>query len=178
MRAVLIVASVLVLIACGHTPPVSQPSPQQSVDEALTPSPRPKQPFVEPERATPLEALLKQQYESWRGVPYRLGGMSRAGVDCSGFVQLTFKNKLGIKIPRSTEAQSKIGIPVDRRELETGDLVFFKTSWKKGHVGIYLNNGFFLHASTSRGVMISNLENPYWRRAYWMSRRIDLSRHR
>ncbi len=177
MRAVFIIASVLLLIACGHSPPVYETSRQTTVETVASP-PRSQQPFVEPERATPLEALLKQQYESWRGVPYRLGGMSRAGVDCSGFVQLTFKNKLGIKIPRSTEAQSKIGIPVDRRELETGDLVFFKTSWKKGHVGIYLNNGFFLHASTSRGVMISNLENPYWRRAYWMSRRIDLSRHR
>jgi cell wall-associated NlpC family hydrolase len=67
-------------------------------------------------------------------------------------------------LPRSTEAQARIGEPIAISELRTGDLVFFKTSWKTGHVGIYLNDGFFMHASTTKGVMISSLENPYWKK--------------
>ncbi len=175
MRVFWVLAVVVMLFACEQKSPVREPIAKPVTTQA--PAVR-KLPFNETVTATPLEERLKQQYESWRGVPYRLGGLSRAGVDCSGFVHLTFKTQLGVRVPRTTEAQSKVGIPVDKRELQTGDLVFFKTSWKKGHVGIYLNNGFFLHASTSKGVMISNLDNPYWRRAYWMSRRIDLSDYR
>jgi cell wall-associated NlpC family hydrolase len=59
-------------------------------------------------------------------------------------------------------------------ELQTADLVFFKTGWKTRHVGIYIGEGQFLHASTSRGVMISSLDNPYWQRHYWTSRRVPL----
>ncbi|MDH3218739.1 MAG: C40 family peptidase, partial [Gammaproteobacteria bacterium] len=60
---------------------------------------------------------------------------------------------------------------VSPRQIQPGDLVFFKTGWKKNHVGIYLRNGKFMHASSSRGVMISEIQNPYWSDAFWMARR-------
>jgi cell wall-associated NlpC family hydrolase len=167
-----VVVLTLWLIACSHQP-VSKPaqySKGEPSQKEITSAP--KRPF-KPQPVTPLEPLLKQQYEDWRGVPYRLGGLSRAGVDCSGFVYLTFKERLGVVLPRSTEAQARIGEPIAISELRTGDLVFFKTSWKTGHVGIYLNDGFFMHASTTKGVMISSLENPYWKKNYWMSRRVN-----
>ncbi len=116
-------------------------------------------------------ALLQQLHE-WRGVPYREGGLSKRGVDCSGFVYLTYGSRFGIRLPRTTRAQAAVGRPVSQRELRPGDLVFFHTKWKTNHVGIYLGNGQFIHASTSRGVMASDLSNPYWRKAYWKAVRV------
>ena len=121
---------------------------------------------------TPLVKKLYEHYNQWRGVKYKEGGMSKKGVDCSGYVHLTYKNKLNKKIPRSTELLSKSGKRIDTRYMKPGDLVFFKTGWKARHVGIYIKDGKFMHASSSRGVMISKLNNPYWSDAFWMARRL------
>jgi cell wall-associated NlpC family hydrolase len=115
--------------------------------------------------------LLYDQYNNWRGVRYREGGLSKEGIDCSGYVHLTYKDRLKQNIPRSTELLAKSGIEVSPRQIRPGDLVFFKTGWKTNHVGIYLKNGTFMHASSSRGVMISKFDNPYWSDAFWMVRR-------
>ncbi len=111
-------------------------------------------------------------HQEWRGIPYRLGGMSKRGVDCSGFVYLAYKELLGQTIPRTTSEQLNSGAKVPKDRLKAGDLVFFKTGWTTRHVGIYLSDSKFLHASTSQGVMISTLENSYWKRKYWLSRRL------
>ncbi len=116
---------------------------------------------------------LYQQYEVWRGTPYQLGGTTRRGIDCSAFTQITLQQKLGIKLPRTTIQQQATGQPVDKRQLSAGDLVFFKTGGdKQRHVGIYIEDGLFLHASTSKGVIISRLDNPYWEKHYWKSMRV------
>ena len=115
---------------------------------------------------------LYSQYKNWKGIKYRMGGLSKNGIDCSGFVYRTFRSQLGINIPRTTEAQSSLGEQIDINELKSGDLVFFKTSTKVRHVGIYLENNNFLHASTSKGVMISKLNNVYWKSKYWKSKRL------
>ncbi|EHX6836502.1 C40 family peptidase, partial [Salmonella enterica subsp. enterica serovar Muenster] len=101
-------------------------------------------------------------------------GMSRRGVDCSGFVVVTMRDKFDLQLPRDTREQSKIGTRIDKDELLPGDLVFFKTgSGESGlHVGIYDTNNEFIHASTSRGVMRSSLDNVYWRKNFWQARRI------
>ena len=119
-------------------------------------------------------AGLNDQLQSWRGTPYRYGGMSRSGVDCSGFVLMTMRDKFDLHLPRETRQQSKIGTEIDKDELLPGDLVFFKTgSGESGlHVGIYDTNNQFIHASTSRGVMRSSLDNVYWRKNFWQARRI------
>jgi len=115
---------------------------------------------------------LGLQYRKWKGVKYREGGMSKKGVDCSGFVQLTFRNRLGKSIPRTTKALAKYGKKVRRRSLRPGDLVFFKTRRKVRHVGIYYGDNMFLHASTSRGVMLSNMDDIYWGERFWQARRV------
>jgi len=120
---------------------------------------------------TEIVTLLYDQYNDWRGVRYREGGLSKNGVDCSGYVYLTFKQRLNRTIPRSTELLARSGTKVSPRQIRPGDLVFFNTGWKKNHVGIYLRNGKFMHASSSRGVMISEIQNPYWSDAFWMARR-------
>jgi len=117
-------------------------------------------------------SALKSQYSQWRGVPYHVGGQSKRGVDCSGFVQLTFRDRFHMTIPRTTRKLSSYGKKVRRSHLQPGDLVFFKTGLRKRHVGIYVEKGTFLHASTSRGVMLSSLNDGYWDDHYWQARRV------
>lgn len=116
------------------------------------------------------QALL-DQYQSWAGTPYRLGGTNRSGIDCSAFTQITFRDQFGLDIQRTTLAQLQSGASIAKQQLQAGDLVFFQTGYKQRHVGIYLQEGKFLHASTSRGVIVSRLDNPYWRKHYWTARR-------
>lgn len=115
---------------------------------------------------------LNIQYKQWKGVNYTYGGNSKSGIDCSAFVQKTFKDKLEINIPRTTALQSKIGNKISLDELEMGDLVFFKTGFNSRHVGIYLEGGKFMHASTKRGVTISRLDNIYYSKHFWKVKRI------
>lgn len=124
---------------------------------------------------TALHARLLEQYNEWKGTPYRLGGVDKSGIDCSGFVQVTYRTKAGLRLPRTTELQSVSGVPVAQSTLQTGDLVFFNINQRTRHVGIYLRDDHFLHASKSRGVMISDLSNPYWQAHYWKSKRLSLS---
>ena len=120
-----------------------------------------------------VKQVLNQQYNDWHDVKHRMGGMSKKGIDCSGLVYQTYKTKLGVEVPRSTEDQSKIGSAVKQGQLRAGDLVFFKTGIFTRHVGMYIDEGDFLHVSTSNGVMVSNLDDPYWRSAYWKARRVQ-----
>ncbi|AOM40321.1 C40 family peptidase [Xenorhabdus hominickii] len=117
---------------------------------------------------------LKDQLAKWHNTPYRYGGIDRRGVDCSGFVYRTFHDRFNIQLPRTTSEQTKLGTRINKDDLMPGDLVFFKTgSGESGlHVGIYDTNNQFIHASTSKGVIRSSLDNVYWRRVFWQARRI------
>ena len=120
-----------------------------------------------------IKQILIQQHKDWRHVQHRMGGISKKGIDCSGLVYQTYRAKLGFNMPRSTEHQSKVGRSVQQNQLRAGDMVFFKTGIFSRHVGMYIDKGNFLHVSSSKGVMISSLENPYWTSAYWKARRIQ-----
>ena len=119
-----------------------------------------------------IKGRLYTQYNKWRGVRYRLGGSNKRGIDCSAFVQVTFKTKLGLNLPRTTSLQSMLGKEIGKSELQAGDLVFFRTGQNSRHVGIYLEENKFLHASQSQGVTISKLDNDYWKSNYWKSIRM------
>ncbi|NVD06699.1 hydrolase [Vibrio sp. JPW-9-11-11] len=122
-----------------------------------------------------LKHSLMQVYAVWQGAPYRLGGTSINGVDCSAFVQVTYQQALGYRLPRTTKDQVKVGDEISYQQANVGDLVFFKTAPKVRHVGVYLGNKQFMHASTSKGVIISRLDNPYWASKYWHVRRVRSS---
>ena len=119
-----------------------------------------------------VKKVLYSQFNDWQGVRYRYGGLSRSGIDCSGFVYVTFKTKLGLDLPRTTALQTRLGKEVNKSELKAGDLVFFKTTFQSGHVGIFLENDRFLHVSERKGVTISRLNDNYWKSNYWKSVRI------
>jgi lipoprotein Spr len=125
-------------------------------------------PDEEPEPAPPLaresevRAVLLEQWQDWRGVPYRMGGSDRRGLDCSAFAQLTFRERFGIELPRESSAQRGAGIEIPFERAVPGDLLFFDTGLRKQHVGIYAGEDQFLHVSTRAGVMLSSLRDPYW----------------
>ena len=119
-----------------------------------------------------IEDALHDYYRQWQGVPYRYGGRNASGIDCSSFVRQTMGAIESLDLPRTTSEQAERGMAIDRRDLSPGDLVFFKTGGSGRHVGVYVGNGRFMHASTSQGVTISRLDNIYWRRHYWQARRV------
>ncbi|WP_115718601.1 NlpC/P60 family protein [Gallaecimonas mangrovi] len=131
----------------------------------------PPAPAANPQAANTVVEKLHQQYRHWRGVKYRLGGTSKSGVDCSAFTQITFMQQFATPLKRTTSEQVHQGHWVSQAKLKPGDLVFFKIRGYR-HVGIYQGGGFFLHASTSLGVTVSSIKDPYWQAHYWTARRI------
>ena len=121
-----------------------------------------------------VSSQLNQQLSQWHGTPYRYGGHSRSGVDCSGFVQITFKDRFNSLLPRTTAQQAQLGEKITKNQLQSGDLVFFKTGRGENglHVGIYDRDGTFIHASTSKGVIRSSMETSYWKKHFWQARRL------
>ncbi|MXP48535.1 bifunctional murein DD-endopeptidase/murein LD-carboxypeptidase [Pantoea sp. Eser] len=132
--------------------------------------------FEEMVRNVYVKSRIMDQYAVWKGVRYRLGGDTKRGIDCSAFVQRTFRDQFGLELPRSTSEQQGTGKEISRTRLRPGDLVLFRAGSTGRHVGIYLGNDNFVHASTSSGVMISNLNDDYWKKRYREGRRV-LSRN-
>lgn len=110
-----------------------------------------------------------QVYHQWAGTRYRLGGSSKAGIDCSAFVKEVMSRAFSKHLPRSTAEQKHVGRAITKSDLRPGDLVFFR---KNHHVGVYIGGGKFVHASSSRGVTTSSLSESYWARNYTQSRRV------
>jgi cell wall-associated NlpC family hydrolase len=121
-------------------------------------------------RTSKLAQTLARSALRFLGTPYVFGGTSSSGFDCSGFVQHVFAT-LGIGLPRTADAQYDAGKPAVGGP-RAGDLVFFDTYGGVSHVGIYLGNGQFVHASSSRGVMVSKLSEAYWASRYVGAKRI------
>jgi cell wall-associated NlpC family hydrolase len=119
-----------------------------------------------------IEYKLRQAARQWLRTPHRLGGLDRRGIDCSGLVKVLYIDLFKINLPRTTRLQVRKGRAVASGKWIAGDLVFFKPDNKGSHVGIYLADREFLHASTRRGVMVSKLSEPYWRQCYWKARRV------
>lgn len=112
--------------------------------------------------------------DEWYGTRYQMGGSTKHGIDCSALTQILFQNVWGIELPRTAREQHKAARPISRVELKEGDLVFFNTRGGVSHVGIYLQNNKFVHASSSGGVTISDLFEEYWMKRFIGVGRIEV----
>lgn len=127
---------------------------------------------------TEVESLPSKQLlevvDEWYGVRYRTGGNTTSGVDCSGFTVAVYAALYGMTIPRVSREQYRISRKISTTELQEGDLVFFNTNGRGvSHVGVYLGNNKFIHASVSRGVMVNDLFESYYLKRYIGAGRID-----
>jgi hypothetical protein len=124
-----------------------------------------------------IEKRIRDEYAQWKGTEHRLGGTDQSGIDCSGFVREVYKTLFNMDLPRTTKEQVKEGSPINRKNLQAGDLVFFKPLTYPRHVGIFLSENEFVHASKSKGVIISQIDPYYWGKYYWTARRVLSSAH-
>lgn len=117
-------------------------------------------------------AVVGESY-NWLGTPYRYAGNTKRGIDCSGLVHAVFK-KFDLVLPRRSRDMYGKGRAIKRNQLQPADLVFFANTAGKGisHVGIYVGNDRFIHASTRAGVIVSSLDDPYYTRHYAGARMI------
>lgn len=124
----------------------------------------------------PVESVTNERLirflESWYGTPYKFGGGDRLGIDCSAFCSMLMDSVYGVALPRTARSQYEMGVKIKKDQLKEGDLVFFNTTGGISHVGIYLANNKFVHAATSAGVMISDLEDMYYRKRFLGANRV------
>lgn len=120
-----------------------------------------------------LKRRIMNEFAQWRGTDYKWGGDSRNGIDCSAFTRRIIASVIHKHLPRTTLGQIRIGHLVAQDELKVGDLVFFETEPNVRHVGVFVGNDSFIHASSSQGVTVSHLSNQYWQDHYTTARRIS-----
>lgn len=117
---------------------------------------------------------LFKEIEKWIGTRYRYGGATEKGIDCSAYTGTIVHHVFGLVLPRTARDQYANCIKLEKEELQQGDLVFFNTRGGISHVGLYLGNGYFTHASTSIGVTISNLSETYWSKKFVRGGRLTM----
>lgn len=144
---------------------------------ASAPRPQKAQALPQGPEANLQEEKIQEEMEKYLGVRYKRGGDSTKGFDCSGFVKQIYSEVFGVDLPHQSSQQDKCSLltKVSSDELRTGDVVFFSGGRKKkgiNHVGIYLSDGKFIHSSRTKGVVISSLEDTYWKPRFVASKRL------
>lgn len=131
-------------------------------------------------RGNKMQKKVIEEAYSWIGTPYKYGGVEKGeGVDCSGMVMMVYESVAGEKLPRNSAKQAEFCNEISAEEVDMGDLVFFATGKdpdKVSHVGIVIDNDSFIHASSSKGVVVSQLSSAYYQRTFRMFGRIP-NRH-
>jgi len=158
-----VLAAFILIAACAASPkqsqvPASKPAHLQVIKGASADA--------------KIEKRLREEYRRWQGTRHRLGGTGSRGIDCSGFVQAIYKDIFNIDLPRTTKAQVKQGRSISFKELRAGDLVFFQPPTYPRHVGIFISDSEFVHASKNKGVTLSKIDKTYWGKYYWTARRL------
>lgn len=172
--AVLITAGATVS-SCGSSRHASSGS-RKSASAAVSSSKSKSPGTITIDKSLPSETrALLAEASKWLGTGYRYGGDTRSGVDCSGLVLNLYRSALAIKLPRSSSQQREYCTQISKKDLMEGDLVFFTTgsSSKVNHVGMYVGNGRMIHSSTSRGVIVSALDEAYYTRTFHSAGRVD-----
>jgi len=119
------------------------------------------------------KAKMGKIIDSYLGAPYQFGGKTKTGIDCSGLVVQVYKQYAGFNLPHDTKKLYRLVKHIDRDDLVYGDLVFFSDGWFSiSHVGIYVGDGKFVHSTKGFGVIVSSLDEDYYRKRYRGARRV------
>lgn len=122
---------------------------------------------------------LMNVYNNWRGTRYRWGGDSKDGIDCSALTRRVYRAVFnGYELPRVSVDQVRTGNIVSRENLKPGDILFFRPRNSVNHTAVYLGNSLFINASSSKGVIISSIEEPYWNKYFRYGVRVSAARRR
>lgn len=160
-KKLFIITICIMLSACGTTAPKREALSYYESDEYFNH-------LYETQNYTPKQKRLVSVGKDLIGTPYVLGSTNpERGLDCSGFTQYVYKHGLDINLPRTARQQNAAGQYVSRQYLLPGDLVFLDLAGDLSHVGIYIGDGRFFHASTSRNrLMVADMNNPYYSQRY------------
>ena len=167
-RPLLLLVFLSLLAACGSIRPAPRYTDSTNTGAVV-------RELEERRHATP--SRLARVVDSYLGIPYKWGGTTRAGMDCSAFTRAIFRETYGVELPRTSKQMYGVGRAIPQEQsLKPGDLVFFKNTYSGpgvSHVGIYLGNGRFAHASSNKGGTITPLDNPYFQPRYIGARRVE-----
>ncbi|MCC5918833.1 MAG: C40 family peptidase [Cryomorphaceae bacterium] len=171
-RVLIILGAVGLLASCGGVKPTTSTYPEFVWEESSSPvvrTPAKKEKKEDPEPIKTEEADLSTVIDTWIGTPYQWGGTTREGADCSGFTLRLYEEVFGIRLQgRRVEDFFQLVEIVKLGNAQPGDLVFFRIKGNRvDHVGIYLGDNRFAHASSSRGVIISSLEEAYYQKYFF-----------
>ncbi len=184
VKKVFFIATLVFLVSCGSSKKVSQKrQPTKKIVDKRTTTAKTNTKVSGKENSTEIGPSLADKViwtaVSYKGTPYRSGGTSKSGMDCSGLVYTSFQTR-GLSLPRSSSMMNTEGYKISLKEVRRGDLVFFKTTNKSrsrvNHVGLVTSakNGAvkFIHSTSSRGVIVSSLEEKYWNKAFVEAKRV------
>ena len=113
-----------------------------------------------------VERKLLTSYKKWRGTKYAWGGDSKNGIDCSALTRRVYREAFNKELPRVSQQQIKKGTRVSAKNLKSGDIVYFRPDNRVSHTAVYVGNSLFINASSSKGVVMSSLKSPYWRKYF------------
>ena len=130
---------------------------------------------VSQKKTVKLQNDLLKSYSHWKGTKYELGGDSPSGMDCSALTRRVYREVYGYELPRQTVQQIKVGAHIPRENLKPGDIVFFKPEDTNNHTAVYFGDSLFINASSSKGVVISTLENTYWNKYFKYGVRVRMA---
>ena len=117
-------------------------------------------------RTVQLQDALLKSFENWKGTKYVFGGDSDRGIDCSALTRRVYREVFNKELPRVSTQQVKQGTRVSAKNLRSGDIVYFKPENRTSHTAVYVGNTLFINASSSKGVVMSSLKSPYWRKYF------------
>ncbi|MBT4096989.1 MAG: hypothetical protein HOM68_08560 [Gemmatimonadetes bacterium] len=173
----LIYASIVMLCACAGITPAPRYTGGQSTTSTATTAIGSELKTRQRARLQGGDRRLMGVIEGYLGIPYLWGGTTRRGMDCSALTRAVVREAYGVELPRTSRQMYELGKPTDRQKLRAGDLVFFRIDDSGpgvSHVGIYVGDGQFAHASSSRGAVIDPLGSSYFDKRYAGARRILL----
>lgn len=123
-----------------------------------------------------VQNYLMDAFHNWEGVKYKWGGDSKSGIDCSALTRRIYRQVFSFELPRVSTSQITRGRKVERKDLKPGDILYFRPENRTNHTAVYVGNSLFINASTSKGVVLSSLDNSYWNKYFKFGVRVDSAR--